>query len=566
MKKLLLGAACLLAAAMYSVAQEVPKAEVYAGYTFVRFYPSGVTNAFTANGGIGSFQYNFTSHFSFVAELGGVHNGRLSIGDLGSFSPDQTAFTYLFGPRVFFNKAGVVSPFVEVLFGGFHNSRSFFVPNDLLPVPILPVRGVTVTPGPIYTKFASTQNAFALATGLGVDIRLSRLISFRPIELDYLPTHFSPFNISGIPGTFNNTNWQQNLRYSTGINFRFGGAPPVPPTAACNVTPQELLPWAGPVNASVQTTNFNPRHDLDVSWTSTSGAVAGNGTAATIDTTNLSPGSYTVDAHVADPRQRNPNSATCTASFTVRQPQAPQVACSVSPSTVHPGDAVTVNVEASSPDESQLAKRTFNASAGALREGETTRGSQPGSFTTVATLDTANVPPGPVNINVGVTDVHGLSGSCVATANVIAEPVAVASETLISDCEFNNPRKLARVDNECKAVLDEVALRLQHEPNGKLVVVGCEEEKEDITVANVGALRAANAKTYLTGGEAKQQIDASRIEIRTNSGACGKRANFYFVPEGGTFTQKDTVIVDESILPADRSGAVAGATRRKKRK
>lgn len=564
MKKLLLGAACVLAAAIYSVAQDVPKAEVYAGYTFVRFYPSGVTNAFTANGGIGSFQYNFTSHFSFVAELGGVHNGRLTIGDLGSFSPDQTAFTYLFGPRVFFNKAGVVSPFIEYLVGGFHNSRSFFVPNSLLPVPLPPVSGVTVTPGPNYTKFASTQNAVAMAVGGGVDIRLSRLISFRPVELDYLPTNFSPFNISGIPGTFNNTRWQQNLRYSTGVNFRFGAPNPVPPTAACNVTPQELLPWAGPVNASVQTTNFNPRHDLDFNWTSTSGAVAGNGPTATIDTTNLSPGSYTIDAHVSDPRRSNMNTASCTASFTVRQPQAPQVACTVSPSTVHPGDAVTVNVQASSPDESQLARRTFNTSAGALREGETTRGSQPGSFTTVATLDTTNVTPGPVNINVGVTDVHGLSGSCETTANVIAEPVTVASETLISDCEFNNPRKLARVDNECKAVLDEVALRMQHEPNGKLVVVGCEEEKEDIRVANVGALRAANAKSYLTGGEAKQQIDASRIEIRTNSETCGKRANFYFVPEGGTFTQKDTVVVDESTLPADRSGAVV--TRRKKSK
>lgn len=565
MKKLLLGAACLLAAAVYSVAQDVPKAEVYAGYSFIRFYPSGVTNAFTANGGVGSFQYNFNRYFSFVGELGGVHNGRLTIGDLGTFEPSQTAFTYLFGPRVFFNKAGVVNPFVEYFIGGVHNSRSFEVPNSLLPPVIPPVSGVGITPGPNFTKFSSTQNAFAMAVGGGVDIRLSRLISFRPVQLDYLPTHFSPFNISGVPGTFNNSRWQQNLRYSTGVNFRFGGAPPVPPTAACNVTPQEVLPWAGPVNASVQTTNFNPRHDLDVSWTSTSGAVAGNGTAATIDTTNLSPGSYTIDAHVADPRQRNPNSATCTASFTVRQPQAPQVACTVSPSTVHPGDAVTVNVQASSPDESQLARRTFNTSAGALREGETTRGSQPGSFTTVATLDTTNVAPGPVNINVGVTDVHGLSGSCETTASVIAPPVAVASETLISDCEFNNPRKLARVDNECKAVLDEVALRMQHEPNGKLVVVGCEEEKEDIRVSNVGALRAANAKTYLTGGEAKQQIDASRIEIRTNSENCGKKANFYFVPEGGNFTQSNTVIVDESTLPADRSGAVTAAPRKKKK-
>jgi len=134
-----------------------------------------------------------------------------------------------------------------------------------------------------------------------------------------------------------------------------------------------------------------------------------------------------------------------------------------------------------------------------------------------------------------------------------------ASNTTIVCCsngsEFNNPKKHARVDNECKAVLDEVALRLQREPNGKLVVVGCEDEQEDVTVKDVSALRAANSKAYLTGGEAKQQIDSSRIEVRKSVSACGKKARFYFVPEGGSFTQTDTVVVDESTLPTDRTGA-----------
>ena len=560
MKKLVVTIACLSMLAIYSAAQEIPKAEVYAGYTFVRFYPNNgngnaFTNDFTANGGVGSFQYNFNRYFSFVAELGGVHNGNNVVHILNStIVPDQTAFTYLFGPRVFFNKAGVVSPFIEYEVGGFHNSRSFNVPDVLLPVQLPSTPGVSVTPYATYDKFRSSQNAVAMAVGGGVDIRLSRLIGFRPVQLDYLPTHFSPFNIPGL-GVFNRTTWQQNLRYSTGVLFRFGGATPPPPTVACNVTPAELLPWAGPVDASVQTTNFDPKHTLDYSWSSTSGTIGGQGPAAKIDTTNLSAGNYTISAHVTDPKRKNDNSASCTGSFTVKQPQAPQVACSATPSTVKPGEPITINVEGKSPDESRIAKRTATASAGALKEGETVAGSQPGEFTTVATLDTTNVAPGPINVSVGVTDVHGLSGSCVATANVLAPPVEVVSETLISDCDFNNPKKLARVDNECKAVLDEVALRLQHEPNGKLVVVGCAEEEEVTKVSGVDALRAANAKAYLTGGEAKQQIDVSRIEIRTSSTHdCGKKARLYFVPEGGTFTLKDTVIVDESTLPANRLG------------
>ena len=201
----------------------------------------------------------------------------------------------------------------------------------------------------------------------------------------------------------------------------------------------------------------------------------------------------------------------------------------------------------------------FSTSAGALKEGDTTVGSQPGQFTTVATLDTSNAPPGALTVNVGVTDVHGFSGSCTASASINAPPpppVQVVSESLISDCDFTNAKKMARVDNQCKATLDEVALRLQQEPNGHLVIVGYAEETEDVLVNNVEGLRAVNAKSYLTGGEAKQQIDAARIEARQSTDrGNGSKDRFYFVPEGGNFTVQNTTVVDESSLPADRTGA-----------
>jgi hypothetical protein len=46
-----------------------------------------------------------------------------------------------------------------------------------------------------------------------------------------------------------------------------------------------------------------------------------------------------------------------------------------------------------------------------------------------------------------------------------------------------------------------------------------------------------------------QQTDSSRIEAR--------KARFYFVPEGGSFIQTDTVIVDESTRPPSKYG-IAG--------
>ena len=557
MKKHFVTFACLLLFGIHGAAQDIPKAEVYGGYTFLRFNASSPTNAFTANGGVGSFQYNFNQHIGLVGELGGEHNGSLTIAGSPTLHPDQTAFTYLFGPRFFINKGGVVSPFFEFFAGGFHNSRSFSVPNSLLPAPLPIPRGVTVTPGATSTKFASTQNAAALLLGGGIDIRLSRKVSFRPIELDYLPTNFSPFNVPGL-GSRNNAKWQQNLRYSTGLAFRFGGAPPPPPRASCSASPTELLAWNGPVNATVEPADFHPKHDLTYNWNSTSGPLGGQGTTATIDTTSLAPGDYTVTANVVDPKGKQNNSASCSTTFKVKQPQNPQLGCSISPTSVKPGEPLTVTVHGSSPDGSRIDKRNFSASAGALKEGETSVGSQPGEFTTIATLDTTNAPPGTINVNVGVTDVHGNSGSCIATASVNAPPppVEVVSETLISECDFNNSKKLARIDNQCKAILDEVALRLQHEPNGKVVIVGYASEIEEGLVTDVESLRAANAKAYLTGGEAKQQIDANRVEARKSSGRdVSNKARFYFVPEGGNFTLKDTAMVDEASLPANRTGA-----------
>jgi hypothetical protein len=89
--------------------------------------------------------------------------------------------------------------------------------------------GVTVEPitdQPGFTKVRSTQNAFAMAIGGGVDIKVGRHLAVRPAQLDWLPTNFSPFNVtvpSGIFPNFNTSNWQQNFRYSGGVTFRFGG-------------------------------------------------------------------------------------------------------------------------------------------------------------------------------------------------------------------------------------------------------------------------------------------------------------------------------------------------------
>jgi hypothetical protein len=147
-----------------------------------------------------------------------------------------------------------------------------------------------------------------------------------------------------------------------------------------------------------------------------------------------------------------------------------------------------------------------------------------------------------------VSDDRGLTATCNATVNVEVPPPPPQASN-IGQCTFEKDKKRPwRVDNACKAVLDEVALRLQREADAKLVVVGHADPALDKkNAANYAAQRAVNSKTYLSSGEAKQQIDPSRIEVRTGA-ENGQTADFWLVPAGATFNAADTQPVDENAV------------------
>lgn len=215
------GIMCLLA--LMAAAQEVPRGEVFFGYSYVRAATGSQVNAFNNNGGLADMQVNLNEYLSLVAELGGVAAGNVSVKGPELSSLDQTYFTYQFGPRLSLNKLGRIVPFGHFLIGGAHQSRSFTVPGTIPPGTVIPP-GVTVEVNPTYTRFRTTQNAYAMTVGGGFDVNISRRFAVRPFQLDYLPSHFSPFNIPGLStiGVNNNTNWQNNLRFSAGLAFRFG--------------------------------------------------------------------------------------------------------------------------------------------------------------------------------------------------------------------------------------------------------------------------------------------------------------------------------------------------------
>jgi outer membrane immunogenic protein len=166
-------------------AQDVPKFNIFAGYSYVRENPatSGI-DGFSLNGGSASIAYNANHWLSAVADFGGYHSNNI----LGT-GVDGTLSTYLFGPRVSFRRDSRITPFGQVLIGVAHIGGS----NGL--------------------AFSTSNNSFAMTIGGGVDYKISHRFSIRPVQVEYLLTRFNELGMGA--------QTQNNLRVSTGAVFHF---------------------------------------------------------------------------------------------------------------------------------------------------------------------------------------------------------------------------------------------------------------------------------------------------------------------------------------------------------
>ena len=331
-----------------------------------------------------------------------------------------------------------------------------------------------------------------------------------------------------------------------GLYFNFGGKPPVPPTASCSASPTEV--YAGdPVTATISTQYFNPKHALTYKWASTGGTVSGTGTTGSVDTTGLQPGSYTVTGTATDAKEKKNNIASCSAGFTIKaRPNYPPTAsCSANPSSIAINQAATVTITASSPENRPLTY-TWTSTGGQLS------GSGTSATVTATNADAGNT----ITVTGTATDDHNLSTSCTASINV--PPVQKVAEVEDwGECTFEkDPKRPWRVDNDCKDVLDKLALRVQQMPNGKVAIVGYNDQTEVVNAETIGSQRAVNVKYYMTTDELGPKVDPSRLEPR-KGGAKGKAAHFYFVPQGATFTQEESVTVDESAVQGQSRSAPA---------
>ena len=528
-----------LLTAMSLVAQDYPKVEVPLGFSFVNVHPN-ITKitSFNIFGGGGGVVYNFTPIIGIKADFMGYTQGnglksRLTNEGYTIFGDVQgNLFTYMFGPQ-FKKHSGRWQPFGEALFGAAHSNTFASLANT--------ISGVHST--------SSNNNAFAMAFGGGLDFVLGRNVQFRPVEVDYLYTRF------GVNGTSYVGN-QNNFRYVGGLNFTFGGAPPPPVSATCTATPSTVM-VGEPVTVTATGVNFNPKHALTYGWVLTGGKLVSPSAATTkIDTTGMSDGTHTANATITDPKgPKLHNVANCGANFNVNVPKnPPQVTCSANPTTVKSGETSTITASAVSPDKAEITGYSYTSSAGRVT----------GSGTS-ATLDTTGLPGSTVSVTVTATDSRGLTGSCTTQVGVIAEIKCVNIEDW-GECTFEkDPKRPWRVDNDCKDVLDKLALRLQQMPSGKLQIVGYTDEKEVVNMQQLGAQRAVNVKYYLTTDDLGPKADASRIQPR-EGGTKGKATHFYLVPEGTLCAGQavEGTPVDESQVQGQSRTAPAPKRKHKK--
>lgn len=486
--------------AMFAQEAPVPKVDVFAGYSW--FNPGVTINGTSMASDPEGFA--FTPTFNVNRWFGISVDGAGHLGSSGQGRNEMGSVTV--GPR--FMARQEHSDFYIHFLGGW---QTFSMDNN--------------------PPFAFGNHGMTFLAGGGMDLPITHRFSWRVFEANFA---FSQHNV------FLKTQPFDGADLRSGIVLNFGGAPPLPPMAmSCSAANPPAVMAGEPVAVSANVTNIPPKHTLNYDWKSTGGKVAGNGTSVQIDTAGLAPGNYTVTATATDTKPRKGQGPlNCTANFTVNEPpkHPPTASCSANPATVRAGDPSTVSVNAESPDSRPL---TYNYTTSAGRVSGTGAS---------ATLDTAGAPAGPITVSATVSDDRGLTASCNATVNVEVPPPPPQASS-IGTCSFDkDKRRPWRVDNACKAVLDDVALRLQREADSKLVIVGHGDPATDKKNAEkYAAERAVNAKAYLSGGEAKQQIDPNRIEVRTGA-QNGQTDDFWLVPSGATFSQPDTQPVNENAV------------------
>lgn len=219
----------------------------------------------------------------------------------------------------------------------------------------------------------------------------------------------------------------------------------------------------------------------------------------------------TAEAPVLPPIRPSFSNAPAPDAVTNTSTTPPRITCSASPTSLRAGESANITCDAVSPDNRPV-NITYVANGGKLS-----------SNRNQATLDTADAAPGPIAVRATAFDDRQLSASTSLTVNVEAPAQAAPTAQKLMELEFKPSS--GYVDNRSKAVLDDVALKMQQDPNLNAVLAGSADPGE---AHGMALQRAQNSMAYLTKSKG---IDASRIQTKASTEP-GRKVEVWTLPAG----------------------------------
>jgi outer membrane protein OmpA-like peptidoglycan-associated protein len=542
-KSMVLVAAAAATMTVSALAQDKPAAkppaepspsrwDIFAGYSYLA--PHGTVQVEHTGGEVVPTDYKaqdggavISGAYFFNKYVGGEVEVGIHEDGGGNSTKYNDGFTTSSAGLIFRFPTADITPFAHALVGGAYVNGPYHEPNTW---------GVDLTAG----------GGMDYSTPL-----LNHHIAIRLFQADYEYMHvnFGPVVFGGRANI-------NAARLSAGVVYHIGSiAPPPPVTLACSASPTSVFPGEA-VTITGTADMLNPK--MKAVYTFTGEGVTGNGATATVATAALAPGEHTVKCNVTEGPKAG-QSADAQATFTVKAFEPPTVSCSANPTTIKPGETSAITATGVSPQSRPLTY-AYTASAGSV--------SGTGSS---ATFSSAGAPTGTSTVTCTVTDDKGQTATATAPVTIEAPyvappPVASALCSITFDKDKKRP---ARVDNEAKACLDDIALTLQQKSDATAAIVGsstAEEKtppkhmKKGAVPEDLAAQRAVNTKDYLV---TEKGIDAARITVYTGTGD-GKKVEDYLVPSGATFDAPGATKITTEVKPQPRKALPAKHHAKKK--
>ncbi|HKP11745.1 MAG TPA: AMIN domain-containing protein [Blastocatellia bacterium] len=302
----------------------------------------------------------------------------------------------------------------------------------------------------------------------------------------------------------------------------------------------------------------------------------GTGSVVEVPTDRLECGNYTVLATVTatakgvehpDCPDRTAQS-NCSVAFELTEAPCPNITCNIiaSNTSVVEGDRVTLRATGTGDSNFSYA---WTTTGGRL---SSTTGRE-------VTLNTTGV-IGPITATVRLMPDRTRcgepcpGGSCSLTITAREVPPPPTRPRILVPCgPIFFPFNSARINNEHKACLDEVAIEMQQDPRSTVVVDGHRDSAERV---GISLTRANNARDYLV---TEKGIDAARITVRNYGDTCpftsgdrklNGRVEFWIIPEGATIEDinavKKCAVGASPRVITNEQPAPAGAPRRTPRR